>query len=54
MSYKKLFSLLFVVLLLSCHYTKEPVAKTNFDKQAHRGGRGLMPENTIASEKKRD
>ena len=22
-----------------------------FDKQAHRGGRGLMPENTIASEK---
>ena len=23
----------------------------SFDKQAHRGGRGLMPENTIASEK---
>lgn len=24
--------------------------KNNFDKQAHRGGRGLMPENTIQSE----
>ncbi len=25
--------------------------KASFDAQAHRGGRGLMPENTIASEK---
>lgn len=25
--------------------------KNTFDKQAHRGGRGLMPENTIASQK---
>lgn len=49
--HKKVFSLLFVALLLSCNDTKETVAKSNFDKQAHRGGRGLMPENTIASEK---
>ena len=48
---EKLFSLLFVALLLSCSDTKEPVGKSQFDKQAHRGGRGLMPENTIASEK---
>lgn len=27
------------------------VSRQDFDEQAHRGGRGLMPENTIASEK---
>lgn len=40
---------LFVLMagsLVSCSVTKK-----NFDEQAHRGGRGLMPENTIASEK---
>jgi glycerophosphoryl diester phosphodiesterase len=38
-------SLPILLLLLSCS-----VNKHTFDKQAHRGGRGLMPENTIASE----
>lgn len=44
--------LLFAAFLVSCSANnkhKNPLA--NFDKQAHRGGRGLMPENTIASEK---
>ena len=36
-----------VVLLAACG-----TEKTSFDAQAHRGGRGLMPENTIASEEK--
>jgi len=35
-----------VCLLASCD---DP--KPSFDEQAHRGGRGLMPENTIISEK---
>jgi len=48
---EKLFSLLFVALLLSCGDRKEPAVKRQFDQQAHRGGRGLMPENSIASEK---
>lgn len=34
------------MLLTSCG-----ISNKGFDKQAHRGGRGLMPENTIASEK---
>lgn len=43
---------LIVFLLQSCG----PIKKTSlntvpFDKQAHRGGRGLMPENSIASQK---
>jgi glycerophosphoryl diester phosphodiesterase len=50
MIHKKLISLLFVASLLSCNDTNHS-SKNNFDKQAHRGGRGLMPENTIASEK---
>jgi glycerophosphoryl diester phosphodiesterase len=42
--------------LFSCDTSKQPSANieqpgkdvpTSFDKQAHRGGRGLMPENTI-------
>lgn len=43
------FFLLFAVcsiLFSSCSVTHK-----DFDEQAHRGGRGLMPENTIASEK---
>ncbi|MEO8823824.1 MAG: glycerophosphodiester phosphodiesterase family protein, partial [Ginsengibacter sp.] len=51
MNRKNLFSLLFVALLFSCSDTNEHSDNHNFDKQAHRGGRGLMPENTIASEK---
>ncbi len=51
MNLKNLFSLLCVALLFSCSGTNNHSDKNNFDKQAHRGGRGLMPENTIASEK---
>jgi glycerophosphoryl diester phosphodiesterase len=51
MIHKKLFSLLFIASLISCNNTNKHSSKNNFDKQAHRGGRGLMPENTIASEK---
>lgn len=49
---QKSFFLLFVGLLCACSSTKRYKSLSNgFDKQAHRGGRGLMPENTIASEK---
>jgi glycerophosphoryl diester phosphodiesterase len=51
MIHKNLFSVLFVALLFACSDTNNHSGKHNFDKQAHRGGRGLMPENTIASEK---
>jgi glycerophosphoryl diester phosphodiesterase len=44
-SWSLLFSLPLVLLAASCGRTTD-----RFDKQAHRGGRGLMPENTIASE----
>jgi glycerophosphoryl diester phosphodiesterase len=44
--------LLFAALLVSCSANnKHKDTVTSFDEQAHRGGRGLMPENTIASEK---
>lgn len=43
----KLFSLFFVVLP-ACQSGKQGAP---FDKQAHRGGRGIMPENTIVSAK---
>lgn len=50
--HRKSFSLLFVGLLCACtSANKHKSGINNFDKQAHRGGRGLMPENTIASEK---
>jgi glycerophosphoryl diester phosphodiesterase len=40
------------VSVVSCNSGNEHKNNTgSFDKQAHRGGRGLMPENTIASEK---
>lgn len=49
---KVLFFLLFVALLYSCSSTRQTrISDKSFDEQAHRGGRGLMPENTIASEK---
>jgi hypothetical protein len=51
MIHRKLISVLFVGLLFSCSDTNKHSGKHNFDKQAHRGGRGLMPENTIASER---
>jgi glycerophosphoryl diester phosphodiesterase len=51
MTYKNLFFLLFIALLISCSATNKHSRKSSFDQQAHRGGRGLMPENTIASEK---
>lgn len=41
-----LFLLMIIGILASCK-----VSQKSFDEQAHRGGRGLMPENTIASEK---
>src|SRR6478735_6543206 len=38
-----------VIIFLSCNTTKitQPIIKSQFDKQGHRGCRGLMPENTI-------
>ena len=40
--------MLVIVMLTSCSTTKYTMTKTNtIDYQAHRGGRGLMPENTI-------
>ncbi len=43
-----------VALVISCHATRKSTAGQGgkndlpaFDKEAHRGGRGLMPENTI-------
>lgn len=54
-SRKKLFAKLFVAgvtfsFLNISNIATAQVSKSNFDKQAHRGGRGLMPENTIQSE----
>jgi glycerophosphoryl diester phosphodiesterase len=51
MKYTKLFFALFMALLVSCSETNQHKDDTAFDRQAHRGGRGLMPENTIVSEK---
>lgn len=47
------FFLLFIFLILmSCSViNKEGKNSSAFDKQAHRGGRGLAPENTIVSAK---
>ena len=49
--HQKLCSILFAGLLASCSTSNQHKSASNFDKQAHRGGRGLMPENTIGSEK---
>jgi glycerophosphoryl diester phosphodiesterase len=41
-----------LLFLVSCAASShQPGSARRFDKQAHRGGRGLMPENTIASMK---
>lgn len=37
------------VLLAGCATAPAPAASTAFDLQAHRGGRGLAPENTLAA-----
>lgn len=43
---------LLLIFLASCAASNHQNNNAqSFDKQAHRGGRGLMPENTIASEK---
>lgn len=47
---KKISIGLLVLALAACHASRQTttvVKTTSFDKQAHRGGRGLMPENTI-------
>jgi glycerophosphoryl diester phosphodiesterase len=43
-------SLFLIVFLAACSASNFHKHQA-FDKQAHRGGRGLMPENTIASQK---
>lgn len=40
-----------VPIVIVCGGLALPAFGQRFDEQAHRGGRGLMPENTIASEK---
>lgn len=46
----KIAAILFIVLGASCSMIKPTgMNKTIMDYQAHRGGRGLMPENTIAA-----
>ena len=44
-----IFLIPFVSILFSCNHTKMATTnpQINFDKQGHRGCRGLMPENTI-------
>src|SRR5438105_4678870 len=40
--------ILFALVASSCHTTKPATMNLSaFDTEAHRGGRGLMPENTI-------
>lgn len=50
MNFKNIYASLISVIciLTSCSNASHmTVSKNNFDFQAHRGGRGLMPENTI-------
>lgn len=51
---KKIFLFSCAGLLLACQGTKTNTAQlsNDFDKQGHRGSRGLMPENTIPAMKK--
>jgi len=50
---KKLVLLVIVVIVFACSNPKKMISYSTdillpkFDKQGHRGGRGLMPENTI-------
>lgn len=44
--------LVIAILIMSCGSSKKSTgSERRFDEQAHRGGRGLMPENTIAAMK---
>ena len=46
--FQRFIILIFIILLASCHTTKMGTpTSSSFDKQGHRGCRGLMPENTI-------
>lgn len=48
MKLNQFIGILTICFLASCISTKFTMSKSNtFDYQAHRGGRGLMPENTI-------
>jgi glycerophosphoryl diester phosphodiesterase len=53
---KKTFAFMSCIILLSCSATKttppSPDSAIFFDKEGHRGCRGLMPENTIPAFKK--
>src|SRR5678816_1280330 len=49
---KRYFSFFAFLIIIACNHTKNmqkssPGFPDNFDKQGHRGCRGLMPENTI-------
>jgi glycerophosphoryl diester phosphodiesterase len=45
---KESIGLFLIVLITSCHTVKQTATNLPaFDKEGHRGGRGLMPENTI-------
>ena len=46
---KNLFSIFVLFIIVSCHHSKILSEKSDlpFDKEGHRGCRGLMPENTI-------
>jgi glycerophosphoryl diester phosphodiesterase len=47
---KLIFPFSFLVILSSCYTAKKPIMNLPaFDTEAHRGGRGLIPENTIFS-----
>lgn len=50
MKIRDLIELVFVIgIVVACHVVKKPESSAlpSFDKQGHRGCRGLMPENTI-------
>ena len=50
--HSQFYLLLIFSMIISCNSTnKEGKSISTFDKQAHRGGRGLAPENTIVSAK---
>ncbi|GEP98790.1 glycerophosphodiester phosphodiesterase family protein [Chitinophaga cymbidii] len=40
-----------IIITICCIITLQPALAQQFDAQAHRGGRGMMPENTIAAMK---
>src|SRR5215510_16338274 len=51
---KRLFSFLVITIIISCNHSKHMIQDglsdiSSFDKEGHRGCRGLMPENTIAA-----